>query len=130
MADEVNLAFVMAGEPAANIAAWRADPPLFLAVDTYRLKDDSYESLVYEAERHHGLREAGDVRHSARPLYRLTFTFRPDDGATQVTVLGQSPSDTARRVRRVGSPQRPASVTRWSEVAEDLLASSPRTPRR
>ncbi len=49
MADEVDAGFVVQGEPAANLAAWRADPPSFLTFDGYRLVDDSYESLVFGA---------------------------------------------------------------------------------
>ena len=66
MADEVNFAFLLAGEPAANIAAWRADPPPFLA--DYKLMDESYESLVYEANVTTHVHEAGDVRIGQDPL--------------------------------------------------------------
>ena len=89
MADEVNLAFVMAGEPAANIAAWRADPPPFLAVDTYKLKDDSYESLVYEANVTTAYVKLATFGFG-KTVYCLAFTFRADDGATKVTALGQA----------------------------------------
>jgi hypothetical protein len=89
MADEVNAAFVMAGEPAANLAAWRADPPPFLSVDGYKLSDDSYESLVYQANVTTGFVKITTFGFG-KTLYRLTFTFRAADGGTQVSALGQA----------------------------------------
>jgi hypothetical protein len=89
MADEVNASFVIAGEPAANLAGWRAEPPLFLTVDGYQQIDDSYESLVYEANVTTGFVKITTFGFG-KTVYRLTFTFRPAaDGGTQVTALGQ-----------------------------------------
>jgi hypothetical protein len=89
MADEVNAGFVVPGEPAANLAAWRAEPPSFLSVDGYRLIDDSYESLVYEANVTTGFVKITTFGFG-KTVYRLTFTFRADDEGTKVTALGQA----------------------------------------
>jgi len=90
MADEVNASFVVPGEPAANLAAWRADPPSFLAVDGYKQIDDSYESLVFEANVTTGFVKITTFGFG-KTVYRLTFTFRAAaDGATQVGALGQA----------------------------------------
>jgi hypothetical protein len=90
MADEVNASFVLPGEPAANLTAWRADPPPFLSVDGYKQIDDSYESLVYEANVTTGFVKITTFCFG-KTVYRLTFTFRATaDGATQVGALGQA----------------------------------------
>jgi hypothetical protein len=90
--DEVNASFLLPGEPAANVSAWRATQPPFL--DGYKRIDESYESLVYEADVTSGFMKVA-MFGFGKTLYRLTFTFRPtDDGATQVGVLGQAHEDT------------------------------------
>jgi hypothetical protein len=90
MADEVNASFVLLGEPAANVAAWRASAPSFL--EGYRRVDESYESLVFEANVTSTFTKLATWGFG-KTLYRLTFTFRPIDGATQVSVLGQAGED-------------------------------------
>jgi len=91
VADEVNASFVLPGEPATHITAWRATPPPFL--DEYKRVDESYESLVYESNVTSTFMKVA-MFGMGKTLYRLTFTFRPtDDGATRVTVLGQAPED-------------------------------------
>ncbi|HEY3670623.1 MAG TPA: hypothetical protein VGN51_06790 [Acidimicrobiia bacterium] len=88
MADEVNASFLLAGEPAPHVAAWRATPPPFL--DDYKRVDESYESLVYESNVTSAFMKVA-MFGMGKTLYRLTFTFRSDDSATKVTVLGQAP---------------------------------------
>ena len=91
MADEVNASFLLPGEPASQVAAWRATPPPFL--DDYKRVDESYESLVYESNVTSTFMKVA-LFGMGKTLYRLTFTFRPDDsGATRVGVLGQAPED-------------------------------------
>jgi hypothetical protein len=91
--DEINMNFTMPGEPAANMLAWLADPPAFLVDDSYGFVDDSYESLVYEADVTTGFARVVTFG-IGKTLYRLTFTFRSVDGATQVNVVGQMVSRT------------------------------------
>ena len=91
MADEVNASFMLAGEPAANVAAWRAKPPPFL-VD-YKRVDESYESLVYEANVTTMFMKVTTFG-IGKTLYRLTFTFRADGGA------GRDAGERARPGRR------------------------------
>jgi hypothetical protein len=91
--DEVNASFVVAGEPAANVARWRADPPSFLVDGGYQRVDESYESLVYESNVTTTFVKLATFGFG-KTLYRLTFTFRPSDGATQVNVLGQASEET------------------------------------
>lgn len=93
MADEVNTTFMLTGEPGANLASWRADPPRFLVEGGYEETDDSYESLVYEADVTTGFVKVATFGFG-KTLYRLTFTFRGVDGATQVNALGQAVEDT------------------------------------
>jgi hypothetical protein len=89
MADELNVSFMLPGAAAANSAAWRANPPAFLADGKFERADESYESLVYEANV-----TTKFVKISTwgwgKTLYRLSFTFRDSDDATKVTVLGQA----------------------------------------
>jgi hypothetical protein len=89
--DEVNVSFMLPGEPAANVAAWRAQAPAFL--DDYKRVDESYESLVYESNVTTTFVKVATWGFG-KTLYRLTFTFRPVEGATQVNVLGQAKEDT------------------------------------
>ena len=83
----------MPGEPATNVSAWRASPPEFLVDGTFRRTDESYESLVYEANVTTTFVKLSTFGFG-KTLYRLTFTFRPADGATQVTAIGQATEDT------------------------------------
>jgi hypothetical protein len=90
MADEVNASFMLPGEPAANVATWRANPPAFLVDVGYTRTDESYESLVYEANVTTTFVKLSTFGFG-KTLYRLTFTAQD---ATQVTVLGQASEDT------------------------------------
>jgi hypothetical protein len=97
MADEVNVSFMLPGEPAVHVASWRAQAPPFL--DGFKRVDESYESLVYEANvttKFVKLATWG----FGKTLYRLTFTFRPVETATQVNVLGQAMEDTRAAMAR------------------------------
>jgi hypothetical protein len=94
VADELNLGLTLRGSAAANLAAWRSHPPQWLTAAGYAPKDESYESLVYEADV-----MGGGMRFlmwgQARTLYRITATFR-DDGpfATRLTLVGQAQDGT------------------------------------
>ena len=98
MADEVNLGFAVPGAPDGVRTAWRADPPAWLGHHGYRLVDESYESLVYEADATSGATRVM-MFFSTKTIYRLTFTFR-DDGAarTRVTLLGQAREPVRREI--------------------------------
>jgi hypothetical protein len=89
MADEVNASFMLPGEPAVNVATWRSDPPAFLVDAGFSRVDESYESLVYEANVTTTFLKISTFG-MGKTLYRLTFTFRAAQGATQMSVLGQA----------------------------------------
>jgi hypothetical protein len=94
MADEVNVSFLLPGEPATHVAAWRGTPPPFLA--DYKRVDESYESLVYESNVTTTFTKWATFG-MGKTLYRLSFTFRADadnPSVTRVTALGQAPEDT------------------------------------
>src|SRR4051794_19469422 len=94
MAGEVNVSFLLAGEPATHVAAWRSAPPPFL--EDYKRVDESYESLVYEANVTTAFTRIATFG-MGKTLYRLSFTFRSDTSdpaETRVTVLGQASDDT------------------------------------
>jgi hypothetical protein len=96
LADEVNVSFLVPGEPPTHVAAWRATPPPFLA--DYKRVDESYESLVYEANVTTAFTKIATFG-MGKTLYRLAFTFRSDTAdpsVTRVTALGQAPEDTVR----------------------------------
>jgi hypothetical protein len=90
MADEVNLAFTLPGKAEENHASWRAQPPPFLVDGGYKLKDDSYDTLVYEANvTSVGMKLA--MFGFGKTLYTLAITFRDaDDGTTRVTMIGNA----------------------------------------
>jgi hypothetical protein len=89
MADEVNASFMLPGEPAANVATWRATPPPFLVDAGFERIDESYESLVYEANVTTTFVKLSTFGFG-KTLYRLAVTFRAAPDATQVSVLGQA----------------------------------------
>jgi hypothetical protein len=97
MANEVNVSFMLPGEPAANVAVWRAQPPPFL--DDYARIDESYETLVYEANVTSTFTKLATFG-MGKTLYRLAFTFRSADGtarpATRVAVLGKADPHTVK----------------------------------
>ena len=94
MPDEVNVSFMLPGEPAANVAAWRASPPPFL--DDYKRIDESYESLVYESNVTTTFTKLATFG-MGKTLYRLTFTFRPVDDTTHDTRERARPGARAHR---------------------------------
>jgi hypothetical protein len=100
MADELTLAFTLPGRDADVHAAWRAQPPAFLADGGYERKDESYDTLVYEADvtgRGTRLLMFG----MATTLYRLSVTFKPDAGSgTRVTMTGQAKADVREAILR------------------------------
>ena len=90
MADELTLAFTVPGRDADVLGAWRAQPPAFLGDGGYERTDESYDTLVYEADvTAKGTRLL--MFGMATTLYRLSVTFRPDvAGGTRVTMTGQA----------------------------------------
>jgi hypothetical protein len=103
MPDEVKVTFTLPGDDAANRTAWRAQTPAVLRDAGYQLKDESYDTLVYEA----------DVTSTtmkiimfgfAKTLYRMAVTFRPDtEGNTAVTMIGQAQQRVRDELARYGS---------------------------
>jgi hypothetical protein len=105
--DEVNASFLLPGEPASHVTAWRATPPPFL--DDYKRVDESYESLVYESNVTTTFVKVA-MFGMGKTLYRLTFTFRPADGAegvTRVNVIGQAHEDTLKAMEAWAAANRP-----------------------
>ena len=105
MADEVNVSFLLPGEPPTHVAAWREAPPPFL--HDYKRVDESYESLVYESDVTTTFMKWA-MFGMAKTLYRLAFTFRDtDDGATKVNVLGQAQEDTVKAMSQWAATNAP-----------------------
>lgn len=100
MADELTLAFTIPGRDGDVHAAWRAQPPPFIADGGYELRDESYDTLVYEADvTGKGTRLL--MFGMATTLYRLSVTFKPDVGhATRVTVTGQAKDEVREAILR------------------------------
>jgi hypothetical protein len=100
MADELTLAFTLPGRDADVHAAWRTQPPAFLADGGYERKDESYDTLVYEANvTGKGTRLL--MFGMARTLYRLSVTFKPDaGGGTRVTMTGQTKDEVREAILR------------------------------
>lgn len=90
MADELDVTLTLAGSETENLAAWRAEPPDWLSQAGYELADESFESLVFEADvttRATRILMWG----MATTVYRISATFRPDGrGATRLTLQGQA----------------------------------------
>ena len=98
---------MLPGEPAANVAAWRADPPPFL--HDYQRVDESYESLVYEANVTTVFTKISTFGFG-KTLYRLAFTFRPVDETTvtRASVLGQASESTVQGMGSWAAENAPA----------------------
>jgi len=92
MADEIDISVTLPGSPSGELAAWRAQPA-FLGGAGFKLVDESYESLVYEANvmsRSMRILMFG----MSKTLYRVSVTFRADaSGRTRATISGQLPED-------------------------------------
>src|SRR3712207_2913456 len=90
MADEVNLAITLPHDERTAHAQFRAQPPGWITENGFRLVDESYESLVYEAD----VMGAGMkilMWGMAKSVYRITATFRPGEaGGTRLTLIGQA----------------------------------------
>ena len=95
MADEVKIAFGLAGKPDECLRAWKASPPEFLA--NYKLEDESYDTLVYRAHVM-GIGMKILMFGMADTIYALDVTFTARDAgsasgesvATRVTISGQA----------------------------------------
>lgn len=93
MADETRAGFAVPGAPGSFLAAFKASPPAFLVDGGYRLVDESYESLVYEANATTTFTKLSTWGFG-KTVYKLVFTFRDaGDGRTAVTILGQAKED-------------------------------------
>jgi hypothetical protein len=106
MADELDFTVSLPGTPSDTRVAWRGAPPAWVPEHGYELRDESYESLVYEAQvMGAGMRIL--MWGQAKTLYRITATFRPGEtpGETRVTLLGQA------------KPEARDAILAWSQAA-------------
>jgi hypothetical protein len=90
MADEITTQFTLPDPPNALMQEWRDTAPAFLAEGNYRLVDEAYDTLVFEAD-------ASTVGQkilffgSAKTLYRLMIKFESDGATgTRLTLTGQA----------------------------------------
>ena len=89
MADEITTQFTLPDPPDALMAQWRETPPAFLAEGKYRLVDEAYDALVFEADTTSiGTRLL--MFGSAKTLYRLSIVFNPEGTGTRLTITGQA----------------------------------------
>lgn len=94
MADETRAGFTVPGAPGPFLAAFKSAPPEFLVDGNFKLVDESYESLVYEANVTTTFTKLATWGFG-KSLYRLVFTFRDTgDGNTAVVVIGQAKEET------------------------------------
>lgn len=101
MADEITIRYRVsqAEQPERARAAWKANPPAWLAAAGYELVDESFNGLVYRA----------DVSSTAqrmltfgwgKTLYTLSLIFSSDGSVgSLVTITGQAPAKTAAAIR-------------------------------
>ncbi len=90
MADEITTQFTLPDQPNALMQQWRATPPAFLAEGKYQLVDESYDTLVFEADATSvGTRLL--MFGAAKTLYRLMIKFESDGATgTKLTLTGQA----------------------------------------
>ena len=107
IADEVNIQFVMQGQPAQVMAAWKADPPE--GFKGFKLEDESYNSLTYKLRYYDWPQQITFVATLGFALLFKDFmgstfdlTARFDDegtAQTKVTIVGHAhPRDAAKLV--------------------------------
>jgi hypothetical protein len=113
MADEVQLQFVKPGWPAQVLAAWKADPPDAFSQRGFKLKDEAYDSLVYEEWYYDWPAKLLFVTTFGFALlfkgfmgssFQLTVRF-DDEGSTRtkVTIIGRAHPRTRRRLTELAS---------------------------
>ena len=89
MADEITTQFTLPEPPAALMAQWRDTPPAFLAEGKYKLVDEAYDALVFEADATSvGTRLL--MFGTAKTLYRLSIVFNAEGTGTRLTLTGQA----------------------------------------
>jgi len=106
MADEVQLQFLMPGSPAAVLAAWRSDPPEPFRRGGFGLKDEAYDSLVYEARYYDWPQKLLFVttlgfallfKGLMGSLFQMTARFDAQGSSyTKVTIIGKAHPSTRR----------------------------------
>src|SRR2546430_9103114 len=111
MADEITTQFTLPEAPNALMQQWQDTPPAFLAEGKYKLVDESYDTLVFEADATSvGTRLL--MFGSAKTLYRLMIKFESDGAAgTKLTLTGQAVEKVRDRIAEAaaehGGPARP-----------------------
>lgn len=106
MADEIELHYIDNEAPTTALAAWRGNPPAPVREGKFKVVDESYNSLTYEARFYDwpvkllffatlGL---AWLMRSIVPMASIwNFTVRFDaegEGRTKVTILGHAPETT------------------------------------
>ena len=101
MADELQVQFVVPGEPAQVQAAWRADPPAPVKDGGYHVVDESYNSIVWEARYYEPLGKFMRVLSFGlfsdfwENIWRMTAHFDAESATrTRVTITGNAHEDT------------------------------------
>lgn len=111
MADEITTQFALPEAPMTPMAQWRDTPPEFLVEGKYQLADESYDTLVFEADATSvGTRVL--MFGMAKTLYRLMIKFESDGGTgTKLTLTGQAVEKVRDRIAQAaaenGGPRGP-----------------------
>ena len=101
MADEVQVAWRVAGAPDAVRTAWKRQPRA--ALNGFELVDEAYNALVYEAHYYSGIAKlmiygtlgvGALFKDNMQSIWRLSVAFTPaEEGGTLVTIVGRAPDD-------------------------------------
>ena len=99
MSDELQLQFDVREPPSTVMEAWRREPPASLEDDGYKLTDESFNSLTWEARYMDWPQKILVVctlgfallfRGFMTSVFRLTVRFDEDGTGTRVTVVGKA----------------------------------------
>ena len=100
IADEVNFQFVMPGQSAQVMAAWRADPPAAFKDGRFKLEDEAYNALTYRMRYYDWPQKLQFVlslgfallfKGFMGSMFELTARFDEDGPAhTKVTIVGHA----------------------------------------
>jgi hypothetical protein len=107
VADEIELHYIHDEPPAAVLQLWRNEPPAAVREGKFKVVDESYNSLTFEARFYDWpqkilfvatLGVAWLLRNIApmQSIQRFTVRFDPEDGdrRTRVTILGHASEET------------------------------------
>jgi hypothetical protein len=110
VADELQIQFVVPGEPSQVQSTWRTEPPAPIRDGGYHVVDESYNSIVWEARYYEPLGKFmrvlsfGVFSDFWENIWRMTAHFDAESATrTRVTITGNAHEDTRAAFRELAA---------------------------